>query len=93
MVYRAMLGIDAVVAAVVLAFFAIGVADGSVSSFNIVLWLAILAVLAAVLAGGVALHGRGYGKAALAVLAVVAIPGLVYGLFVLSILILQPRWN
>ena len=93
MVYKAMLGIDAVVAAVVLAFFAIGLADGSVSSFNIVLWMAILAVVAGVLAGGVALHGRGHGKAALAVLAVLAIPGLVYGLFLLSILILQPRWN
>jgi hypothetical protein len=93
MPYKVMLGIDALVAVVVLYFFFIGIADGSVSSFNIVLWLGILGVLAAVLGGGSALHRQGHGKAALAVLAIVAIPGLLYGLFVLSILILQPRWN
>jgi hypothetical protein len=32
-------------------------------------------------------------KAMLGIDAVVAIPGLVHGLFVLSILIRQPRWN
>ncbi|HEX4882905.1 MAG TPA: osmoprotectant transporter permease [Casimicrobiaceae bacterium] len=93
MPYKVMLGIDALVALVVLCFFVIGIADGSVSSFNIVLWLVILGVLAAVLGGGFALHRQGRNKAALAVLAIVAIPGLLYGLFVLSILILQPRWN
>ena len=41
-------GIDAIVGAIAVAFFFIGIADGSVSSFNIALWLVILAALAAV---------------------------------------------
>src|SRR5262245_17838868 len=47
--------IDAVVAAIVLFFFFAGLGDGTVSSYNIVLWLAILGVLAAVIGGGLLL--------------------------------------
>ena len=38
--------IDAVVAAIAVCFFLVGLADGSVSSFNIALWACILLVLA-----------------------------------------------
>ena len=67
--------------------------DGSVSSFNIVLWLGILALLAAVLIGGYKLHAAGRTKLALGVLAIVALPGLAYVLFFGAIIVLQPRWN
>lgn len=93
MLYKLTLGFDALVALVFLWFFFVGIADGSVSSFNIVLWGGILAVLAAVIFGGRALHAAGRPRLALAVLAVVALPGLAYVLFFGAILILQPRWN
>jgi hypothetical protein len=86
-------GIDGAVALVVLFFFLAGLGDGSVSSFNIGLWLAILAVFAAVLGGVLLLKSNGYVTFANLLLLTLAIPGLLYGLFILSVIILQPRWN
>jgi len=93
MAYKLMFGFDVLVALVFVYFFVIGLGDGSVSSFNIVLWMGILATLAAVLVGGNRLNAAGKPKLALAVLAIVALPGLAYVLFFAAILILQPRWN
>jgi hypothetical protein len=85
--------IDALVAAVVLFFFFAGLGDGSVSSFNIRLWLGILAALAAVIGGGWLLKSNGHQRFASLVLLILAIPGLLYALFILAVIILQPRWN
>ena len=59
-------GFDALIAAIFLFFFFWGLADGSVSSFNIVLWLGILAGLAGILGGSLdsnrrATRGRRWG--------------------------------
>jgi hypothetical protein len=91
--FRILLAIDAAVALVALYFFFIGLGDGSVSSFNIGLWLALLGGIAAVLGGGWALNAKGQRRAALGVLAILALPGLLFGLFILMVLVLQPRWN
>ncbi len=90
---RFRLVVDAVTALVELYFFFIGLADGSVSSFNIGLWLGILAIVAAVLGGGWMLNGNGRRGAANAVLAILAVPALLYSLFILAILITQPSWQ
>lgn len=78
--------IDAVVALVILYFFFIGLADGSVSSFNMGLWLVILAVVAGVLFGGFQLMTHRHLLAAKLVLGILAVPGLVYGIFVLMLM-------
>jgi hypothetical protein len=91
--FAVVFGIDVIVAGVILYFYVIGLADGSVSSFNMSLWLAILAVLAAVLGGGLALNARGWRGAANGVLLILAVPGVLYALFVLSLIVFQPRWN
>ena len=44
---RTLLGIGLLVAIVVVYFFVVGLADGSVSSFNMSLWLGLLAAVAA----------------------------------------------
>jgi hypothetical protein len=93
MAFRILWGIDAVVAAIFVGFFFIGLADGSVSSFNIVLWLGTLAALAAVLGGGVALRKAGHAKLATTLVAALAVPGALTGLFFLALIILNPRWN
>ena len=93
MFFRILLGIDIATAMVILYFFGVGLGDGSVSSFNMHLWLAILAALVAVLGGGLALNARGNRRAAIAVLLILAIPGVLYGLFALSMIVFQPRWN
>jgi hypothetical protein len=91
--YRFFLAVDAVALAVALYFFGIGLADGSVSSFNIVLWLALLGGIAAIVGGGMTLNAKGNRRAATLLLAVLAVPGVLAALFLLSILIMQPRWN
>ena len=86
-------GFDALVAAVVVFFFLWGLADGTVSSFNIVLWLCVLALVAAVVGGSLALKNAGRAKTAVSLLLVLAIPGLGFTVFLIAVLILQPRWN
>jgi hypothetical protein len=86
-------GIDALISVAMLVFFFWGLADGTVSAFNIGLWLAVLGGIAAMFGGGIAL--RAYGQRILAglLLAILAAPGLLYGLFLLLILVLQPDWK
>ena len=93
MTYWILFGIDALVAAIVVVFFFIGLADGSVSSFNIVLWAGILAALGAVLWGAHALRSAGHGRAAAGLLAALALPGVIVGLFFLLLIVGQPDWK
>ena len=86
-------GIDSAIALIVLFFFFAGLGDGSVSSFNMTLWLAISGSLAAILGGGLLLKSKGHLHLARVVLLILAVPGFLFGLFILSAIILQPRWN
>ncbi len=86
-------GFDAIVAAVVAFFFVWGLADGSVSSFNMGLWLTLLAVVGGVVFGSLALQRSGQRGPAMGLLLVLAIPGIACALFLAAVLILQPRWN
>lgn len=74
MACRILMGIDVVVSLVF--FVVVGLADGSVSSFDVALWLAALGTLAGALLGGANLHAAGKRAAAACVLAIVALPGL-----------------
>jgi len=85
-------GIDALVAAIFVFFFMIGLGDGSVSSFNIVLWLGILGGLALILGGSLALKAR-RKVVAIVLLLVLAVPAILALLFFLVVLISNPRWN
>jgi len=91
--FRILLGLDIAAAAVVVYFFLVGLVDGSVSSFNMGLWLTILISVAAVIGGGVALRRNGHPVWANLVLLVLAIPTLLYGLFIVLILTTGGRWN
>lgn len=91
--FRLLWGFDALIAATFLFFFFWGLADGTVSSFNIVLWLAILAGLAGVLGGSHRFQSKGHTRPAMGLLLILAIPGFLGVLFFLAVLILHPRWN
>ena len=85
--------VNAVVASVLLFFFLWGLADDSVSSFNIGLWLLMLGVAAVVLGGSLALKAADRVKLAKALVMVFAIPGVVLGLFFAVIFVVPGRWN
>ncbi|MBK9109251.1 MAG: osmoprotectant transporter permease [Saprospiraceae bacterium] len=84
---------DALIALVAVYFFIVGLSDGSVSSFNIKLWLGLLAVLAIILGGSYWLYTHEKLVFAKRLLYLLAIPGFLYLLFLLFILIARPRWN
>lgn len=91
--FTALFVASALTAAVAVLFFAIGLGDGSITSFNLGLWLGLLAVLGMSPWAGRALRARGRPALALAALAITAVPGLLAALFVLLLLVTQPRWN
>ena len=86
-------GWDALIAAVILYFFLVGLADGSVSSFNMGLWLTIIAVLAVVMIGSLALRTAKRLALAVMLLLVLAVPGMLFALFFGAIIILQPDFK
>jgi hypothetical protein len=85
--------IDAVIAAVPLYFFFSLAAGGRVGSFNILPWLAILVALAGVVGGSFWLRSTGQHAVAIVVLLLLAIPGALFVLFFLLLLILHPNFH
>ena len=79
-------GIDVIVALIFVYFFFVGLADGSIDSFNIVLWLMILLGLAGLLGGSLALRASAHTAVALALVTVVAVPSVLIGLLFLALL-------
>lgn len=86
-------GIDLVVALIAIGFFFVGLADGSVSSFNIGLWMLILAVIAAVVGGSLALRAAGRTGLAMGLATLFAVPSVLIGLFFLVLIAVPARWN
>ncbi|WP_139558987.1 osmoprotectant transporter permease [Methylotetracoccus oryzae] len=82
-----------IVAAIVVYFFAVGLSDGTVSSFNLGLWVAILLVTFAVTGGSLWLKLAGRQGWASLVASVLAVPGLLAALFLIAVLLTNPRWN
>lgn len=93
MLFRVLWWFDAVVAAVVIYFFFSGLAHGTVSSFNAGLWTVILLALAGVLLGSRALRNAGHARLSIAVLLLLAVPGVLAVLFMVLVIITNPRWN
>lgn len=91
--FRLFAAVSIIVLGILLYFFLIGIADGSVSAFNIALWLGLLASTGLIVGGGVVLKKKGWPRAATALLAVMAVPGIAAGLFVLVLIVSQPKWN
>jgi hypothetical protein len=85
--------IDAVIAAVALYFVFSLAAGGRVGSFNILPWLAILAALAVVVGGSVWLRSAGQHAVAIVLLLLLAIPGALFAMFFLLILIIHLNFH
>ena len=86
-------GIDVLIALIALYFFFIGLIDGSVSSFNMGIWSLLLIGLAVVVFGSLWLKSINQLGMAKGLLSILAIPGILYALFILMVIIGKPRWN
>jgi hypothetical protein len=85
--------IDAVIVAIAVFFFLWGLADGSVSAFNSGLWTLLLGGLAAIVGGSLWLKSIGRSGLGTTLLMVLAVPGVLAGLFFLILIVGNPRWN
>jgi len=85
--------IDLVVAVIAVYFFFVGLADGSVSSFNMGLWLVILSALGGIVGGSLALRAAARTRVAIVMVALLAVPSALIGLFYLVLLVAPVRWN
>src|SRR5215472_18844212 len=85
--------IDAIIALVVLGFFFWGLTDGSVSSFNILLWLVLIGAVGATLVGSLILRANGRPRIANGLLALLAWPGCLIGFFFLMLILVPVRGN
>jgi hypothetical protein len=84
--FRTLFVIDVIVALAVMYFFVDGLGDGTVSSFNIGIWLLLLGCVGIPMLGGWYLRGAGNVTGAIAVLALVAVPGCLIGSFFLLLI-------
>ena len=91
--FRTLWGFDALLSLIVLYFFFVGLADGSVSSFNMGLWLLILAIVGGVMLGSLWMKSNNYLSLAKIILGIFAVPGLLYGLFIVIMMTGNGRWN
>jgi hypothetical protein len=75
-------------------FFFVGLADGSVSSFNGGIWTALVIGFPSLLAGTYWLKNHGWIKLAMLLLAIPSLPMIGYLLFLIAIMAGGPtRWN
>lgn len=86
-------GIDTLTLLIFLYFFVIGIFDRSVSSQNLGLWVLILLSLTIILISGFLLKEKGNLKTANLILSISAVPAMVFGLWILLMLLTNPRWN
>jgi hypothetical protein len=84
---------DSAISLVILYFFSAGLVDGSVSSFNVLLWIGILFVLSVVMLGSFAMKLKGWTLPALVLALLLALPGFLLALFFLVLIVAHPRWN
>lgn len=86
-------GFDALITLVVLYLFFAGLFDGSVSSYNALIWAILLLAVGAIMLGSLWLKSVNLLLLAKIFLWLLATPGILAILYALMILIAKPRWN
>jgi hypothetical protein len=90
--FKALFTIDAIAVSGVVYFFFIGLWDGTVSARNFVLWAFILIALAAIMFGSMWLRSFS-PRLAIAVLLILAVPALLYFVFMMSLFFGNVKFN
>ncbi len=87
------LGIDTLICTIAIVFFFVGMADGSVSSDNIGIWITVFTVLTVVIGSSLWLKAVGYPVLGIILLVVLATPGILYGMFILLFVVSGTSWR
>jgi len=85
--------IDDIIAAIAVYFFFSLAAGDRIRSFNLLPWLLILAALAAIVVGSIWLRSIGQRALAIVLLLLLAIPGVLFALFFLILLLSHPDFH
>ena len=88
-IFQVFFAFDALVCAVIL-FFAL---TGSMSSFNIEIWIAILFGLTVIMAGGYWLKQAGHMILGIVLLSVLVIPSILFVVFILLFIVTDTQWR
>ena len=91
--FGVLFAIDVLEASGVVYFFLWGLSDGTVSSYNMTMWLELLAACGAGLGGALWLRLKRHMAAAIAVSLILAVPAFLFVLFVAFMFIANPRMN
>jgi len=93
MAFKIFWSIDAMASLVILYFFFIGLADGTVSARNAGLWTIIVLALAGILGGSIWFKSHGYSLPAFGLLLILLLPALFYLLYFLIVAFGGGRMN
>ena len=93
LLFKILWGIDSLASAIIIYFFFVGLADGTVSPFNLGLWLAILLVIGGVMLGSIWLKSHQHPALSTIVLCIIAVPALLFGAFMLIAIFSGNKWN
>jgi len=91
--YRILLALAAIAAATLFFFFAWGLSDGTVSSFNMHIWLVMIAGVSLILWGGLHFGARRQYLPASAILSLLAAPTALSMFILVVLMIAQPNWH
>lgn len=91
--YTILFVFDILVSFVVFYYFLIGLIDKSISTFNIGTWLILLLGIAGIILAGWYFHKTDHHRMANLILSVLAFPGMIYLIFLLSVIFGNQRWN
>ena len=91
--YKMILFSAVAVMLIIVYYFFVGLADGSITAANRKLWFLILLVTNGIVVGGMLLKHYGHFQWAKVVLAFLAVPGWLYALYILLIMLTKSRWN
>ena len=86
-------GIDALMGAIAVVFFFIGLADESVNADNIGIWMTAMAAMAVIIGGGLWLKKAGHMVLGLLILLVLAIPSFLSGSFLFLFVVSGTQWR
>jgi hypothetical protein len=86
-------GIDALIGAIAVVFFLLGLEQGTISSFNVGIWIAIFASLAIIIGGSLGLKEAGRPVLGAILLLALAIPGILSGVVLLLVTVSNTSWN